>query len=206
MAQTKKETKRAESKKAEPKKAVAAPAPPHVQPKKAVTQEPQKKPGPKSTLTIIAVIIVGIAILTALFLILPDSFTGVSFTSFKSAFDSASRVSIVATYYNGTQSSLMGACYTSVVQVVAHSRKANTIDFYLINAENHTCTYSKSGLGGSVVPVTTNASYCLSTAYSEPALFLNFSSSNATVIKPTQMFAYGNGPYMSSCPLAVNLA
>lgn len=201
MAQTKKETKRAESKKAEAKKAVVTqPA----QPKKAVMAEQKKKPN--STLTIIAVIIIGIAIVAALLLVVPFSFSGVSFASFKSTFDAAARVSVVATYYNGTQSSLMGACYTSIVQVIAHSRKADTIDFYLINAENHTCTYSKTGLGGSVVPITTNASSCLTTAYSEPALFLNFSSSNATVIKPNQMFAYGNGAYMSACPLAVNLA
>ena len=89
---------------------------------------------------------------------------------------------------------------------MAHSRKASTIDFFLINSANATCTYSKTGLGGSVVPLQANASYCLSIANSEPGIFLNYSNTNSTRITPSHLYAYGDSAYMAECPIAVELS
>ena len=36
--------------------------------------------------------------------------------------------------------------FSSIIQIVSHTRLPKTIDFYLINQTS--CTYSKTGLGG----------------------------------------------------------
>ena len=185
----------------------AKPAVKKAEKKEAKAEEKEaKRQSSSRTLTIAAIAVIVIAIIAVVFLLLPSTATGVSFSSFKSTFDNSGRISIVATYWNASQYPLMSPCYTSVIQVIAHSRKASTIDFYLIDSANKSCTYSKSGLGGSIVPITTNASTCLATAYSEPAFFLNYSTANSTMITANRMFVYGNSQYMSSCPVAVNLA
>ncbi|MDE1860346.1 MAG: hypothetical protein KGH72_01365 [Candidatus Micrarchaeota archaeon] len=168
-------------------------------------KESQKAP-PSSLPVIIAIVIVGIAVLIALFLVVPSTLTGVSFSSFKSNFDAAPRVAIVATYYNASQYPIESSCFDSIIQIIAHSRKASTIDFFLINGTTHECIYSKTGLGGQISPVTANASSCLSTAYSEPSIFLNYSGFNSTIIHASRIYVYGNAPYMTECPISVNLA
>ena len=93
-----------------------------------------------------------------------------------------------------------------MIQVIAHSRKASTIDFFIIDQHNSTCVYSATGLGGSISPVTTNSSHCLGIAYSESGFFLNYSAVNSTMITLSHMYVYGNTEYMKSCPIAVELS
>ncbi len=152
-----------------------------------------------------AVVIVIVAAALVLFLAGPALNVSVPFSTFKANFQSAARVSVTATYSNQSQYEAESPCFTSMLEVIAHSRKASTIDFFIIDSSNATCTYSATGLGGSVSPVTTNSSYCLGKADSEPGIFLNYSTANYTSITSSRMLVYGNSAYMTRCPIAVEL-
>ena len=132
--------------------------------------------------------------------------SSVPFSFFKSGFQSAPRVSFTVTYSNLTQYSAENPCFTSIIQILAHSRKASTIDFFLVDQQNATCTYPKTGLGGNLSIGTSSSSYCLGIADSEPGIFLNYSSYNYTTITASRMFVYGNSNYMAQCPIAVELS
>lgn len=151
----------------------------------------------------IAIIIIGAA---AYLYVLPELNTQVPFSTFKATFQSAQRISIVATYMNSSQYADEVPCFTSVIQIVAYTRKPSTIDFYAIDAANNTCTYSTSGLGGSISPTTTNSSYCISKADSEPAIFLNYSATNSTSITAKSATVFGNQAYMLACPISIELS
>lgn len=183
--------------------------------KAASQQEKQQKERPEqkpktggSTLKLALIAIVAIAVLAALFLILPNSLTGVNFSTFKSNFDSASSVAVVATYYNESQYAQESACFSSLVEVIAYTRQRSTINFYLVNAQSDSCEYSKNGLVGLNLSVANGtASQCRSLAAAAPAsLYLNYSSVNSSLIYANKMYVYGNGAYMVKCPITVNLA
>lgn len=189
------ETKR----KAQERKQQRKPAPGEV--KKAEKMPEAKAPSRKYLYVIALVIIIAAAVIIAL-----PYINSVSFSTFKSNFDNSQRVSLVVGYSNLTQYGLETPCFTSIVQVIAHSRKASTIDFFLIDQQNSTCLYSKTGLGGDVNLTTASSSYCLGIAGSEPAIFLNYSSSNYTSVSLLRVNAYGNSAYMSQCPIAIELS
>jgi cytoskeletal protein RodZ len=177
---------------------------------KKAEQKGERKEGqrkqPNSRIALIAVAVIVIA--AAAFIIFSNYqiISNVPFSTFKADIQGASRLSITATYYNDSQYAYESTCFTDIIQAIAHTRAASTIDFYIIDQPNNTCTYSKNGLGSSVNPITTNSSYCLSHAYSEDGIFLNYSSTNYTTITASRMYIYGNSAYMSNCPVAVELS
>ncbi len=123
------------------------------------------------------------------------------FTTFKANFDSASRVAVVVTGNNATQQGAMTFCFTYVIESIAHHRKPNTIDFFMINPANNTCVYSSNGLGYPISISNESASSCANMANSEPGIFMNYSAYNYTNIKLFHMYVYGNSEYMAACPL-----
>jgi hypothetical protein len=167
-------------------------------------EERSAEPGrnPYLYAAVAAIIIVAVV---AFFYAGPALNPSVPFSTFKSGFQSAARVSITATYSNQSQYTSLSPCFTSMIQVIAHSRKASTIDFFIIDRQNSSCVYSTTGLGGSISPATTNSSYCIGIADSEPGIFLNYSAVNSTTTTLSRMFVYGNSEYMASCPIAVEL-
>ncbi len=166
--------------------------------------QPKQKKGIPATYAAVAVVII-IVIAVAAYLGYGILGSSVPFPLFKSGFQSAPRVSLTVTYSNLSQYSAENPCFTSIIQVLAHSRKASTIDFFLVDQQNATCTYPKTGLGGNISIGTSSSSYCLGIAGSEPGIFLNYSSYNYTTITASHMFVYGNGNYMAQCPIAVEL-
>ena len=175
-------------------------------PKPAKKAEPAPPQQPKGSRKLYAAAILVIAAVVIAALAFASQSAQVPFSTFKSSFSSAPRVSVAVTYSNLTQYNLESPCFSLIVQIIAHSRKASTIDFFLLNQQNSTCTYSKSGLGGSVSLATANASYCTGVADSEPGIFLNFSKSNYTSVTSSHAYVYGNAQYMSACPIAVELS
>ncbi len=180
----------------------------HRKEKSAETKGKQKNKNNAARNTIITIVIIAVAAaIIGYKFVVPQLLTGsVQFPQFKSTFQSAQRISVAATYGNQTQYTNEEPCFSSIIQIVAHSRKASTIDFFLINQANATCTYSKTGLGGSVVLQQSNSSYCLGIADSEPGIFLNYSNANSTRITATHLYAYGNSAYMAECPIAIELS
>ena len=173
---------------------------------KAESAGKKKAAAKKSGVPYLYIAVAVIVIVAALFLLKgPLVGSSVPFSTFKSTFQSAPRVGIIATFSNQSQYENESPCFTSLIQVVARARKASTIDFFIVNQANSTCTYSNTGLGGAISLSTSNSSYCIGIARSEPSLFLNYSASNSTMITRSGMFVYGNSKYMASCPIEVEM-
>lgn len=174
----------------------------------AKTEKSQAKEAKQKLPTNLIIIAAIIVIAVALFIIFSKYalISSVPFSTFKSNLQSSPRISITSTYSSQSQLSNESACFASIIQVIAHSRQASTIDFYIINKENNTCTYSNTGLGGNVNPITVNSSSCLTHAYSEDGIFLNYSQTNSTTITLNRMYVYGNSAYLAKCPIAIELS
>ncbi len=173
---------------------------------KAQAAQKEPKSGFDSRIILALAVIIVIAIIAILVLYPSAIISGVPFSTFKSDLQSSPRVSLTATYTNQSQYANESTCFTSMIQVLSHTRQPSTIDFFIINKATNVCTYSTTGLGGSVNPTTTNASYCLSQAYGEDGIFLNYSTANYTTITPSRMYIYGNDAYLQKCPIAIELS
>ncbi|MGC9099173.1 MAG: hypothetical protein ACP5HW_01330 [Candidatus Micrarchaeia archaeon] len=125
------------------------------------------------------------------------------FSTFLGNFHSAPRVAVAVFYNNESQYISEYSCFTKLIESIAYTRNATTIDFFILNSTN--CTYSSTGLGKPVQIITVSAKKCLSVARSEPSIFLNYSISNKTIVTPYHLYIYGNGAYMASCPVASEL-
>jgi len=167
---------------------------------KTASQQNAKKADNNAMLGYIAAI-AAIAIIAFLIYFVFANYLTTSFSTFKGNFDSAPRVAIALTYTNVTQLPYLTDCLTETSYMIAsHGRKATTMDVFVLNAT--TCTYSITGIGGQANITTTSASKCLAVARSEPSIFLNYSSTNSTIITPYHMYVYGNAAYMEACGVA----
>lgn len=166
---------------------------------------PKKEEQKTNYIPYIAVIIV-VAIIIALIYFVGTNYVTTSFATFKANFITVPRVALAVGYSNTTQFSAMNPCFVNIIQYIAHTRNASTIDFFIINQANSTCLYSSSGLGHPISGISTqSASKCLSVANSEPSVFLNYSSTNSTRITLSHLYISGNADYMAKCPIAQEL-
>ena len=125
------------------------------------------------------------------------------FSTFASNFHAAPRVALVVFFSNESEYMSEYPCFTKMIESIAYTRNATTIDFFIINGT--TCTYPSTGLGKPIQIATTNASKCLSVAKAEPSIFMNYSNINRTIITPYHLYIYGNNAYMNACPIASDL-
>jgi len=125
------------------------------------------------------------------------------FSTFASNFHAAPRVALVVFFSNESEYISEYQCFTKMIESIAYTRNATTIDFFIINGT--TCTYPSTGLGKPIQIATTNASKCLSVAKAEPSIFMNYSNVNRTIITPYHLYIYGNNAYMNACPIASEL-
>ena len=131
-----------------------------------------------------------------------------SFGTFEANFNSANRVAIFATAYNGSQLSSTVGCATAViVQIVssqAHHRDPGTIDYYVVNQTS--CVYSGKGLGQPTSNYTTTSlQNCLNVTRTEPTIFINYTQINTTIIRPDYLYTSGNAAYLAQCGIANQL-
>jgi len=165
--------------------------------------ESTKRNAPHTALLIVSLIVVLVIVIAALLTVLLSR-PGVPFSTFKSNFYSASNVAIVATYANESQYIAESACFPTLREIVSEHRNASTVLFFLINASNSTCTFSPT-----ISPIsieTKPASYCLSIANSEPSIFLNYSSTNSSIVTAYRLKVFGNAQYMQQCPIAIDMS
>ena len=130
------------------------------------------------------------------------------FTTFRGNFNSAGRVAIYATGYNGTALSSTIGCATAVIESVIGSpiyhRNASSIDLFVINQTK--CVF-ENGIGGTVGNYIFNSiGNCLNTSMHEPSIFINYSSVNSTVIKPIALYVSGNEQFLSLCGVAAEIS
>ncbi|MDE1868419.1 MAG: hypothetical protein KGH60_00405 [Candidatus Micrarchaeota archaeon] len=160
------------------------------------------------TIGIIVVVVAVAAAGVALYLSNNGSPSG-SFSVFKSSFQTAPRVAIFATAYNGTVLSGTVGCSTAIIESVVGSRtshrNASTIDFYIINRTS--CTFLKYGLGSKSSNYTTTAlSNCTGTMAREPTVYINYSTgAPITTIQPKYLYISGNQTFLSECGVASQL-
>ncbi len=204
MEAKEKKSSKAEKEAARARKAEAkaeAPAPAAAAPKAEAKQE---KKGLDQRYIVGAVIIVIVVLVAYTLAVAVPSLSGVSFPVFKQNLNAAARIAVTVTYYNETQYVDEVPCYTSLIEVLSGTREASTIDLFIVNQTS--CTYSPTGLGHTINPVTKNASSCLATAASEPGIYLNFSSINSTTISPSHLYQQADASYLAACPLATEFA
>jgi cellobiose-specific phosphotransferase system component IIC len=185
------------------KKAAEEKAKQQKEPSKAEGKKEQaKQAGSLRTGLMIAVPIV---LAFAVFFIVILPVLSVPFSTFKSNFQSAARIAIIASYGNQTGSGVTLQCAALVAYSVALSRSANTIDFYVLNSSSCT-SYPMGSLGHEANLATNTIGNCLNMTKSETSLFLNYSASNRTIVTPYRLYVYGNAQYMSQCPIAVDIS
>jgi len=144
------------------------------------------------------------ALLLFFLVLLPSQMFSVPFSTFKQNFDAAQRVAVVLTYGNQSQFVAESQCATQVIQLLAHSRNATTIDFYILNQTM--CTYPKGGLGHEVTILNDTPGNCLAMVGPEPTIFLNHSATNYSVVTAYRLYTYGNPAFMLGCPIAISLS
>lgn len=157
----------------------------------------------QTKVALLAIVVVVAAFLAFFYLVLP-SMSNVPFTTFKGNFGSAARVALVVTYGNQSQYAAESQCFPALVQSLAFTRNASTIDFFILNRT--ACYYPSAGLGHASNVTTEPPANCLAKAGSEPSIFLNYSASNGTVVKAYDIYVYGNSAYMAKCPIAVDMS
>jgi hypothetical protein len=150
----------------------------------------------------IIVVIIGVAIFAGSILSQGQSS---SFGVFRSNFNSAPRVAIFVTAYNGTIFTGTLGCATSVIQEIVASRtnhrNSSTIDFNVLNQS--TCTRSKGLSTQGTNYTTTSVQNCLNISGTEPTLFINYSTSaNTTIIKPDYLYIAGDAQFLRQCGIA----
>lgn len=170
----------------------------------------EASPAKKSYASSIPYIIVAVVAVVVLYLIyfMATNYLSTSFPTFKSNYLSAPRVAVMVNYANATQLSYETPCYEGIIQTLSHARAAakgwntSTMDFFILNGT--ACSY-QLGLGYPIDIRNATAAACLAAVKPEPTIFLNYGSSNSTIITPYKLYVYGNAAYMRSCSIMADL-
>ncbi len=164
------------------------------------TEEKSTAMSKRDIYLVAVVIVVGVAVFATLAMLL--SKPGVPFSTFKSNFYAAPKSAIVVVFRNQSEFISESACYPLLREAI--HKNLSSVSLFLINASNSTCLFSPN-----VTPMTIvykPASYCLSIASSEPSIFLNYSSINASIVTAYRLTILGNAEYMQQCPIAVDMS
>ncbi len=149
--------------------------------------------------------LVAVFVIAAMFYYIYSTQITTPFPTFLANFRVASRIAVAEVYGNDTQYAYTNPCAVNLIQMIAHSRNASTMDFFIMNKT--TCYYSASGLGHTLSNVSmVSASKCMKYALSEPSIFLNYSMANSTYTTPYHLYVAGNANYMAKCGIAVDMA
>jgi hypothetical protein len=169
------------------------------------TQEMETKVKPvyliAAAIAFLAIVVISYFVVSGLYNSNPQG----SFSVFKSNFYSAPRVAIYATAYNGTVMSGTVGCATAIIENIVAStqshRNSSTIDFFIINQTK--CTYV-AGLGKSN-GTETSLDACFNMSASEPTIYINYSLTNVTTVKPNYLYTSGDKLFLSECGVATEL-
>ncbi len=128
-----------------------------------------------------------------------------SFSTFQGNFNSAPRVAILVTANNGTQLAATVGCATALIQQIVASRtshrNASTIDYYVMNATS--CVFSPTGIGGSLQNYSyTTPKACVNVTTREPSIFINYTTTNETIINARSLVVEGDYRFLSQCAVA----
>jgi hypothetical protein len=169
---------------------------------------PAARRGSGRAKAIIAIIIIAIAVLTAVFYAV-GSVLGASsgtFQSFKQAFNSAPKVYIYAEYSNGTTFSYAETCAVNLIEQVIGSpvshRNETTMSFVQVNTTGNRCSVATLGSNGTT---SMNLTGCLELGSSSPSVFISYSPTNSTVVKNNDLYVSGTLNYLAECGISAEM-
>jgi hypothetical protein len=128
-----------------------------------------------------------------------------SIAVFEGNFDSAARVSVLVTAYNGTTLAAATGCATGLIEQLtathgsAH-KNASMISFYVINSTK--CVYAPQLGSSSSTYSNSTPGKCINMSRSTPSIFINYSDTNRTVITPDALYVSGTTGFLSQCGVA----
>ena len=166
----------------------------------------KKEPKPRSPYLYAAAVAIVIIVAVAALFTVSGTFNGVSFSSFKQNFNSASKVAVVLNYTNLTVLNTKEyLCAQPLLEILEAHSPPPTIDLLVINSTS--CTEDVIAPPKyAISPINTTPAACLSIAGSEPSISLNYSAQNYTVVRPYHISVFGDYNYMRSCPIAVDMS
>ncbi len=180
-------------------------------PKKATAKTGALKPaatGSRSVAWVVVAAVIIIAIVATGLFVLTNPGTGsqtTPFATFESNFAAANSVAIYVDSSNVSAYPSAIACATAMIvnieSNVATHKNASNIGFYVMNQTN--CTYKEGGLGGVITNYTNSTpAACLALSTGMPRIFINYSSTNSTVIKPMSLYVSGTPSFLDECGVA----
>ena len=176
------------------------------QPKAEETAEKEAQPARgRATAIIVGVIAIAIILAVVFLVAMPGTASPqAKFSTFKSNFNSAPKVSIVVYYHNASTYGQETVCSTYLIEVLASHRAPGSINYYTI--DNNTCTYIPNGIGHAANVITNSSSFCLGQAALQPSLSMSYGSANSTLIAANHLNITGNMAYYKACPIAVDIS
>ena len=153
---------------------------------------------------IIIIAIIGFAIVAGSF----GNNQTTNFNTFRNNFNSAPRVEIFITAYNGTVLSGTAGCATAIIEEIVASktnhRNSTTIDFNIIN---QTSCVRESGLGTRANYTNSTLQDCLNYINNYPTIYINYSSTaNTTIIRPKYLYISGSSLFLRECGVASEIS
>ena len=151
----------------------------------------------------IIIAIVGTALLLVSYNPLGNKQT--SFSTFMNNFLTSNGVAIYVSSANESAYPSAIACATALIETIeanaATHKSVSAIGFYVMNQTS--CTYKSGGLGSTITNYTnTTPSVCLALSTGLPRIFINYSATNSTVIKPHDLYVSGTSSFLNECGIA----
>ena len=159
------------------------------------------------TFLVVSVAIIIAIVGTALLLVSynPPGNKQTSFSTFMNNFLTSNGVAIYVSSANESAYPSAIACATALIETIeanaATHKSVSAIGFYVMNQTS--CTYKPGGLGSAITNYTnTTPSVCLALSTGLPRIFINYSATNSTVIKPYDLYVSGTSSFLNECGIA----
>jgi type II secretory pathway pseudopilin PulG len=160
----------------------------------------------KRIIGVILFVIVIVAVVAGALMYSQNQAGGTSITVFENNFNSAARVAIVVYAKNNTGLGPPIDCAANLIEQLtgtkgAAHRDPTTINYYVLNSTS--CSSYPEGFGGA--SSNTTPATCLFQARQFPRIFINYSTTNSTIITPDALYESGDVRFMIQCGIAAEL-
>ncbi len=126
-----------------------------------------------------------------------------SIGAFQASFLSANTIGIYVGDFNATGYPPADGCANNLIETAVanaqHHRAPGSINFFVVNTTS--CSYSH-GLGGTVNTSVINVTQCLGFSATEPSIFINYSTTNSTLVRDGVLYISGTLKFLSECGIA----
>jgi len=174
------------------------------------TKTSKKQPSQLSKaiiITILAVIAVSVLI-TAYMYGVNNSASNVPLSVFLTNIRTAPHMNIYVSSINNTVLVTSTYCATAIIYQIIKSnythRDPSTINFFVVNESNDSCTYAV-GLKNASNFSTSTYSNCINKAKSIPSIFINYNKTNKTVVHNNALYIRGSTRYLLECGISVQI-